>query len=277
MLTAEQAELWQKILNFQLDDPDAAFKFSGRLAQENGWNSVYTRRVIAEYKHFIFLCCISEHGVTPSDAVDQAWHLHLTFTRSYWIDLCRDTLGREIHHNPTKGGNNEAVKYDAFYTDTNKLYEEAFQSQPPLDIWPDNALRFTDIDFQRINTRRNWVIPKPKIKVKKLWALLALLIISATISIQAINNETFVICFLGFFIVLAIVSYKQEGRNKNDNGNNSGNGCNTATCGADSGYDPGHHGHSDHDGQGCHGGGDGGCGSGCSGCSASGCSGCSSH
>jgi len=38
MLTAEQAVLWQKILDFQLDDPEAAFKFSERLARENGWN-----------------------------------------------------------------------------------------------------------------------------------------------------------------------------------------------------------------------------------------------
>lgn len=272
MLIAEQAALWQRILDFQLDDLDAAFKFSERLARENGWNLVYTRRVIAEYKRFIFLCCISEHGVTPSDAVDQAWHLHLTFTRSYWIDLCSSTLGKEVHHNPTKGGNSESVKYNTFYTDTNKLYEQAFESQPPLDIWPDNAARFTDIDFRRINMRRNWVIPKPK--VRKRLPLLALLILSAAISIQAINNETFVICFLGFFIVLAIVSYKWEGRNKNDDETGNGNGCGTATCGADGAENSGHH---DHSGHGCHSGGGNGCSSGCSGCSASGCSGCGSH
>ncbi|GAA4338966.1 hypothetical protein GCM10023149_49350 [Mucilaginibacter gynuensis] len=102
-MNATETSLWQKIQSFQLDQPDADFSFSARLARENGWTAAYTHRVINEYKKFIFLCCVSEQGVTPSDPVDQAWHLHLTVTRSYWIDLCRDTLGSEIHHNPTKG------------------------------------------------------------------------------------------------------------------------------------------------------------------------------
>jgi hypothetical protein len=91
-------------------------------------------RVIEEYKKFIFLCFITQSGVTPSDAVDQAWHLHLTFTRSYWIDLCRDTLQTEIHHNPTMGGAKEGAKYDDYYTDTRQLYTEKFNIDPPADI-----------------------------------------------------------------------------------------------------------------------------------------------
>ncbi|WP_208644986.1 glycine-rich domain-containing protein [Mucilaginibacter kameinonensis] len=270
MLTAEQAVLWQKILNFQLNDPEAAFKFSERLARENGWNPNYALRVISEYKKFIFLCCISDNGVTPSDAVDQAWHLHLTFTRSYWIDLCRDTLGREIHHNPTKGGDSEAVKYDACYTDTNKLYTEVFQQYPPPDIWPENNARFSDIDFQRVNKRRNWVIRKPR--ANKIWPVLLIFTFGfGVIAMKSGDGGMFVLCFLAFFIVLLVVVFKRESWNKNDAGETSG--CNTGGFGAYGDLDTGHHGHSGH---GCHSGcnNHSGCGghSGCSGCSSSGCS-----
>lgn len=114
-MTDKEMELFEKIQAFELDDNSASFKFSERLARENGWSKTYTHRVIDEYKKFIFLCCISDSGVTPSDPVDQAWHLHLTFTKSYWIDFCQNTLGQQIHHNPTKGGDNEREKFKNFY------------------------------------------------------------------------------------------------------------------------------------------------------------------
>ena len=111
-----EAALWEKIKLFQFNEPGIDFSFEERLARENGWTKEYTRCVIDEYKRFIFLCCTSETGITPSDPVDQAWHLHLTFTRSYWIDLCKNTLAKEVHHNPTKGGQKEAEKFNDYYT-----------------------------------------------------------------------------------------------------------------------------------------------------------------
>lgn len=234
MLTAEQAVLWQKILDFQIDDPDAVFKFSERLARENGWSKRYTNRVITEYKRFIFLCCIAENGVTPSDAVDQAWHLHLTFTKSYWGDLCRETLGKEIHHNPTKGGNNEALKYDGFYTGTHKLYEKSFAASPPADIWPANQPRFSEINFQRVNMHRYWLVRKPGIS--KTIGMASTVVITGLIFIQASDNEIFALIFLGFFILIAAFSYKKEGGNRDDKSDGS---CNSAACGADGNFHSG--------------------------------------
>ena len=150
-MTEHEKLLWQRINNFQLDEPGLAFKFSDRLARENGWTIVYAKRVIEECKKFIFLCCVSDHGVTPSDPVDQAWHLHLTFTRSYWIDLCKETLQKDIHHNPTKGGMHEAQKFDVYYTSSQQLYLEKFRTTPPPNIWQDNDTRFSDINFKRVN------------------------------------------------------------------------------------------------------------------------------
>ncbi|MES2265448.1 MAG: hypothetical protein V4520_01730 [Bacteroidota bacterium] len=271
-MTPIENDLWQRIEAFEMDEPGAAFKFSDRLARENGWTKAYTKRVISEYKKFIFLCCVSEQGVTPSDPVDQAWHLHLTFTRSYWIDLCKNTLNREIHHNPTKGGKKEAVKFDGFYTSSQDLYTDKFGSNPPADIWQNNHARFTDINFQRVNIGKYWLIKKPRFTVYGL--VLLMLFVASTVFIQASDTILAIGLMLGVMIVVMIGVYKWESdpdRWKNKNGDGNGNGCSSAGGGC-SGGDWGSH-HSGHHG-GHDGGGDSGCGSGCSGCSGSGCSGC---
>ena len=100
----ERLQLWEKIRDFELDDPTASVTFTERLARENDWSLGFAVRVVQEYMRFIYLAATASHQVTPSDAVDQAWHLHLIYTRSYWDDLCRGVLGRPIHHGPTKGG-----------------------------------------------------------------------------------------------------------------------------------------------------------------------------
>ncbi|MGI9500267.1 MAG: glycine-rich domain-containing protein [Geminicoccaceae bacterium] len=79
--------LWHDIQDVQLDEPGAAFPFSTRLARENRWPHDYALLVIDEYKRFLYLMCRAGHPVTPSIEVDQAWHLHMLYTRSYWQDL----------------------------------------------------------------------------------------------------------------------------------------------------------------------------------------------
>ena len=93
---------WNKIKNFELDEPDIPLSFTDRLARENGWTIEYSVRTILEYKKFIFLLTISNHPLTPSDQVDQVWHLHLLYTQSYWDDFCENTLNRKIHHGPDR-------------------------------------------------------------------------------------------------------------------------------------------------------------------------------
>jgi hypothetical protein len=161
-MTGEQLQLWEKVKRFEVDDPRSAYCFSDRLARENIWDLGYALNVIQEYKKFIFLQCIALHPLTPSDQVDQAWHLHLLYTRSYWIDLCQNTLGRQIHHGPTKGGDHERNKFENWYEKTIEFYTAIFNHPPPVDIWPPSEKRFHDIHFSRVNTRSNWVIAKPK-------------------------------------------------------------------------------------------------------------------
>lgn len=160
MSVTEQLELLVKIQDFELDDPDVAFTFSERLARENGWTINYALRCIDEYKKFMYLICITDHPLTPSDQVDQVWHLHLVYTQSYWIQFCENVLGRSIHHGPTKGGNDEQAKFYDWYGKTKLLYQLTFQEVAPKDIWPESKDRFNVMDFIRVNRSQYWLIKK---------------------------------------------------------------------------------------------------------------------
>ncbi len=161
-MTTDEKALWQRIEAFALDEPTAAFPFSHRLARDNGWTREQAQRVVAEYKRFVLLAMIASHPVTPSDQVDQAWHLHLTYTRSYWEDFCGRLLPRPLHHEPTRGGSREGRKFDDWYGRTLASYRHCFGSEPPADIWPPAAIRFgEDVQFVRVNRRRHWIIPRP--------------------------------------------------------------------------------------------------------------------
>lgn len=140
-LPVEQISLWKRIEKFSLDDPEASSPFSQRLARENNWDKSYTERVIKEYKRFAFLS-ITEGPFTPSVAVDEAWHLHLIYTRSY-DKFCSEALQKKLHHNPSKGGKAEHEKFIGLYNGTLTSYESVFGDVPPLDIWPDASVRFS--------------------------------------------------------------------------------------------------------------------------------------
>lgn len=155
-----QEVLWENINKFEFDDPRSSFTFSDRLSRENGWSTEYSLRAILEYKKFMFLLCITHHPLTPSEQVDQVWHLHLLYTRSYWNDFCRNTLKKEIHHEPTKGGNAEDQKFVNWYEFTKDLYLKVFKNKPPQDLWPSSETRFKEINFQRINLNKFWVIKR---------------------------------------------------------------------------------------------------------------------
>ena len=88
------ATLYENLQNFALDTEGAQYKFSDRLARENGWTRSFTQAAIAEYKKFIYLAATSTTPVSPSDVVDQVWHQHLTYTRSYWQQMCAALLGK---------------------------------------------------------------------------------------------------------------------------------------------------------------------------------------
>lgn len=152
---------WNTIQDFELDDDEAVLMFSDRLAKENGWSKLFAIRAIEEYKKFMFLICISHQPLTPSEEVDQVWHLHLLYTRSYWKEFCAEVLKREVHHGPTRGGPEESDKFHDWYTQTLLLYKQKFKHDPPPDLWPPSRLRFRYSNFRRIDLRQYWIIRKP--------------------------------------------------------------------------------------------------------------------
>lgn len=157
--------LWEKLSGIKFDDIDAVFPFTSRLARDNRWTRDYARRVTEEYRRFAYLAATAGHEVTPSDEVDQAWHLHLTYTRHYWGAFA-EALGKPLHHGPTKGGPQEDRRYRENYAATLKSYEAAFGETAPQDIWPPAEIRFGAAPFMaRINTKEHFVISR-----KKIWA-----------------------------------------------------------------------------------------------------------
>lgn len=145
-------ELWHRIAAYAIGPDDAALSFAARLARENRWSLAHAEHVIGEYKRFCYLAMTAGHPVTPSDSVDQVWHLHLTYSRDYWQTFCPQVLGADLHHGPTVGGQAERERYYHQYAATLAAYERAFGEPPPAVIWPDARRRFTvDPGGVRIN------------------------------------------------------------------------------------------------------------------------------
>jgi hypothetical protein len=159
-----QDPLWVRLSNYLIGPADAALSFARRLARENGWRTAHAERVLVEYRRFCYLAVRAGHEVTPSDAVDQAWHLHLTYSRDYWGRFCPDVLGMALHHGPTAGGSAEAVRYYEQYAETLKSYERLFGETPPADLWPSARRRFfLDPGARRVHPRDGLFLTWPRV------------------------------------------------------------------------------------------------------------------
>lgn len=161
LLSAPDHPVWDLLSHYTVGPQDAALSFTQRLARENGWSPAQAERVFDEYRRFCFLAVTAGHEVTPSDAVDQAWHLHLTYSRDYWERFCPDVLGRPLHHGPTAGGEAERNRFFEQYARTLKAYEAAFGT-PPDDIWPDARRRLLeDPRARRVHPRDALILSRP--------------------------------------------------------------------------------------------------------------------
>ena len=172
-MRAQSTELWPKLTGYEIGPADASLTFADRLARENRWSATYAARVIEEYKRFCWLAVHAGHAVTPSDAVDQAWHLHLTYSRDYWERFCPNILGTSLHHGPTAGGETERARYYDQYAQTLASYETGFSEAAPADIWPAARRRF-EIDPKafRVNPADAMIVER-----RKLWFWLILMLV----------------------------------------------------------------------------------------------------
>jgi hypothetical protein len=222
-------QLWDSLKCMPIGPDDAELSFQQRLAGENSWSLDFSNRVLLEYKKFIFLIATSQGKtqLTPSDEVDQAWHLHLAYTRDYWDVMCQKILDFPLHHGPTSGGKIEREKYFSQYEATLALYRITFNSEPPADIWPQSHVRFTG-RWRRINTRRNFVFPRAKTYAAALVPATAILAACASIGETPYD---FIILGLMFLIALLVAMYfrseTQGNKNQHQDKKNSdsGGGC----------------------------------------------------
>jgi|ERR1044072_1630419 hypothetical protein len=122
------------------------------------WSDEYIDRLIEEYKKFLYLSTVVDFKVTPSFPIDQAWHSHILFTRSY-MTFCDTYLGGFFHHGPGDGTKGEDNRFTNQYEMTLAAYKKHFIIDPPKDIWPYNDSTWIAKDFKFVNTRTSIIIP----------------------------------------------------------------------------------------------------------------------
>ncbi|MCI5048564.1 MAG: hypothetical protein MRY59_13770 [Aquisalinus sp.] len=266
-------ELWTKISTLPFEQDAVPFGFARRLARDNCWSHDFAHRVVEEYRRFAYLAVVTDHEVTPSDEVDQVWHLHMTYTRHYWGPF-QEVLGRPLHHGPTQGTASDKQRFDDNYASTLTSYAHEFGEAPPADIWPAAKIRFGDAPYyQRINTATHLVVPMPRalrriVSARSRMALGFLSVLgisgltfaSAHAALAADSGGNMPLGFLLFGLVLLIavivlVSARNAGK---ASAKKSGSGCGAGYAGTNSGKAK-----ADADGDG---GGDGGSGCGGGGC-----------
>lgn len=207
--TEERRELWRRLSEHDFGTAGCDLDFATRLAREHGWTADYARGAIEEYRRFCFLSIAAGHMVTPSDAVDEVWHLHLTYTHDYWDRYCPDVLGARLHHEPTRGGRAEAGKHRDQYARTLAAYQAWFGA-PPEAYWPHVSRAFgAGSAYRRVDLNQAFVLSRPRLPSLRQWgyaaAALALLAVAPLLHAQALgpldwDGPTFLSLYMGIFV-----------------------------------------------------------------------------
>lgn len=113
--------------------------FAGKLVQETHLPLQEIAALLHEYRRFLIMAAVGGQSITPSQRVDDAWHLHLTYSRDYWERLV-PLLGRPLHHEPA-GSAHEHAHYQEQYIRTLMLYRDTFGEDAPQRWWPDPRRR----------------------------------------------------------------------------------------------------------------------------------------
>lgn len=152
--------LWQRIRAHPFEQPAQPRDFLRCLAREQGWSLTDARAAIEEYRRFCCLQTLCTQPLSPSAAVDQVWHLHLTWSIDYWQRWCPQVLQRPLHHQPATGAE-PAGQFLEQYARTLAFYEQVFGS-PPLRWWPATSRQLRQAAHPRwVDPAKAWIIAKP--------------------------------------------------------------------------------------------------------------------
>ena len=122
-------ELWEQISQTPIGGNDAAL-FIKKLIKVFGHQRL-ALDAIKQYKCFLYLAATQSSSVVPCLAVDEVWHLHLTFSHDYW-QVWAPLLKKELHHKPSKNSN------PTLFRNTITLYQTEFgleQWQKAQKVW----------------------------------------------------------------------------------------------------------------------------------------------
>ncbi len=209
-MNEKQLHLWRSLQAFQIDEPGAEYPFSVRLAKENNWSMAFTEQAIEEYKRFMFLAVEAGHMVSPSETIDKVWHLHLIYTRSYWIELCEKILNQRIEHIPSKGGRSEKENFTNLQEKTKESYKHFFGSYPPPEIWEEELMPVKNAAIQP--WQKNVESYSFPVIVAAAGILTMVFFLLSMTVLTAIPGKTFLALFLvlngaGFLIAKALNGY----------------------------------------------------------------------
>jgi uncharacterized protein (TIGR04222 family) len=208
--TTTTAALWQRICAHPFADPARPQDFVAKLMQVQGWTRAMALEGIEEYRRFCFLACVEGRTMTPSDQVDEVWHLHLTHTRDYWEVWCREVLRMPMHHDPSRGGAVELARYRHHYAETLASYEKWFGASP-LRWWPGTNERFRRPQrFRRVDTETVWLLPRMRWLWRRagtaLLTMAGLVSTAAALSIEDTPLDWYGPPFLKLFALLMLAS-----------------------------------------------------------------------
>lgn len=163
-------------MTFPLDTERGRPSFLDRLCLASGWTRSHALRAILEYRRFLYLCATHPEPMMPSGDVDQVWQLHLCYTKSYWEQYCMKILGRPLHHQPVLNSREDRARAYVWYERARRRYQQEFGEAPPADIWcePDALFGPDREACERVNLRRYWIIPKPRLGLSLLMLIPAI-------------------------------------------------------------------------------------------------------
>lgn len=209
--TTEEQQLWERIAAHPFENPSVDLDFTGRLARTMGWSLETARAGIKEYRRFCFLAAHASEPMTPSEEIDEIWHLHLTYSRDYWEVWCKQVLGRTLHHDPTVGGASEQSRFRAQYAETLALYETYF-GPPDAQFWPGLHDRFRP-RYRVIDSDRTLTLPRPTLRAMRMARGPALAAVLALASVTPASAEFLDVLdwkgdrFLSFYVQLLLGAF----------------------------------------------------------------------
>ncbi|MGZ8284703.1 MAG: glycine-rich domain-containing protein [Allosphingosinicella sp.] len=209
----DRPALWAALSHMQIQEPGTRRRFEKVLAEQNGWSAAFAERVADEYCGFVYLAATAGFEVTPSQAVDQAWHLHLGWPH-YRDVLCGEILGRPLDHRPGTGDSEDEARYGLQYAETLALYARLFGKPPPADIWPRQTGEEARDDLPSARDRGR-MLCRPAV-----FCCLAGSLVSLPFGVPA-----FTVALLGAALVFFILGQPAGAAARGTNSGNCGGGC----------------------------------------------------